>query len=375
MSQEETKIFDIDATDASYSFQVIKNKDSKSIKIIATDKKTNLTFQSSYLLELLKGLSKPIAEANDIDKAYELILKPFLEKGIKITKEDKILILSFSISNAEMKLTLEKKEMNESEIIKKVCKKLSTLEEEVKLLRLENKGLIAKMSMGSTSNETLLDIIGKVFAKCKYTLSSDLYNHLTEFGLEPDFRNEICKQFEKKVNIIFDSKKDPDTLLNFMTKIYGKKNIATFHSLTFRQNERKELSVQLAYINGKIEFVNGFFNFDQNDLFTYGNYQNIEGNEFCFTSFKAQNSRLYIKITLDSIYVIFYENDNMVFIAKIRDHFFHNPILILGGEKEDAENFIEENGEDKVDQLFENTPTENCYLNELLIYQIEEEQK
>ena len=368
MSQEETKTFEIDND---YSIQLLKNKETKTIKFNATDKKTNLTFLNSFHLELLKGLSKSIAGANDIDKAFELILKPFSDKGVKIIKEEKVIILAFSIDNQEIKLNLEKKEMNGSEIIKKVCKKLSTLEEEIKILKLENKGLIAKLS-GAGASETLIEVIARIFSKCKYTLSGDLFNHLTEFGLEAEYRTEIVKKFESKVNIIFDSKKDPDTLINFMTKIYGKKNIASFHSLIYREDDKRDMSVQLAYINGKIEFVNGFFNFDQNDLYTYGNYQNIEGSEFCFTSFKAQNSRLYVKISLDSIYVIFYEGDNMDFIIKIRDNFLHNPILLLGGEKEDAENFIKENGEDKVDQLFENTPTENCYLNELLIYQVED---
>lgn len=373
MSQEECKLFEINSE---YSIQLIKNKETKTIKCIATEKKTNLIFQNSFHLEILKGLSKSILSLNDIEKSFELILKPFADKTAKISKEDKIATLSFVIGdNEDIKFHLEKKEMNESEIIKKVCKKISTLEEEIKMLKLENKGLLAKMNIGAggSSPGTLFDIISKVFAKSKYTLNSDLYNHLSEFGLEQDYRNEVVKRFDSKVSLLFDSKKDPDTLIYFMSKIYGKKNIAAFHSLLLREDEKRDLNIQLSFINGKIEFVNGFFNFDQNDVFTYGNYQSVEENEFCFTCFRAQNSRLYIKITLDSIYVIFYENDYMNFIIKIRDHFIQNPVLLLGGEKEEAEDFLKENGEDKVDQLFENNPTENCYLKELVIYQVEDE--
>lgn len=98
-------------------------------------------------------------------------------------------------------------------------------------------------------------------------------------------------------------------------------------------------SVQLAYLNGKLEFINNYFNFEDNDLFTYGNYQVYEG-DYCFTSFKAQNSRLYAKIEFDCIYVIFYENDNINFIIKIRDNFVNNPVLYLDEDNDKISKFL-----------------------------------
>ena len=161
-------------------------------------------------------------------------------------------------------------------------------------------------------------------------------------------------------------KKDGDTLVAFMSKVFGKKNIASFHAL---HGNEKYLSVQLAYLNGKFEFINNFFNFDKTDLFTYGNYQVYEG-EFCFTSFKAQNSRLFVKIEFDCIFVIFYEGENVNFIIKIRDNFINNPILYVDEGSDKISEFFETHTEQQVGELFNISRTMEVNLTELLVYQI-----
>ena len=127
----------------------------------------------------------------------------------------------------------------------------------------------------------------------------------------------------------------------------------------------------MAYLHGKLEFINNYFNFEKNDLFTYGNYQVYES-DFCYTSFKAQNSKLYVKIEFDCIYVIFYENDSINFIIKIRDNFVNNPILCLDEGDDKIEKFFETNGEEKVGELFNTSKSIEVTLSELVIYQIED---
>ena len=241
------------------------------------------------------------------------------------------------------------------------------LEEEIKQLKLENQKLVQQLNQKEPC--TLLDLMCLKFCKSKYILAKDLYSHLTEFGLKDDFKNEIANKFESKATIIYDVKKDGDKLLTFVSKVFGKKNIASFHAL---HGNEKYLSVQLAYLNGKFEFINNYFNFDKTDLFTYGNYQSYEG-EYCFTSFKAQNSRLFVKIESDCIFVIFYEGENINFIIKIRDNFINNPILYVDEGHDKINQFFENHSENQVGELFNTSRTTEVNLTELVVYQIGDE--
>ena len=139
-------------------------------------------------------------------------------------------------------------------------------------MKLENKKLTEELSQkeGHPISESLIEIMQRKFMKSQYLLSKDLSDHLSDFGLKDDFKKEIQNRFElSKAKVIYDVKKDGDTLVGFMAKVFGKKNIATFHALHTDENYH---SVQLAYLNGKLEFINNYFNFEDNDLFTYGNY-------------------------------------------------------------------------------------------------------
>lgn len=65
--------------------------------------------------------------------------------------------------------------------------------------------------------------------KSKYLLSKDLSDHLSEFGLKDDFKKEIQNRFElSKAKVIYDVKKDGDTLVGFMAKVFGKKILRHF---------------------------------------------------------------------------------------------------------------------------------------------------
>lgn len=370
--------FEINSDSSLYSIEISKTKNEKgdSVFFKAFDKNyfSNIIYKNTFNLENLVKFSTIFKYCDTIDDALNIILQTFKNKEVKVSKEDKIYLCIEFNKNDELKIPLEKENVQESVLIDTLCKNLNEikeknkkLEEEMKQLKLENQKLLDLFN--KQEPQTLLDIISKRFTKSKYILEKDLSSHLTEFGLQEDFKNEIINKFESKAKVIYDVKKDGDTLVAFMAKVFGKKNIASFHAL---HGNEKYLSVQLAYLNGKFEFLNNYFNFDNTDLFTYGNYQVYEG-EFCFTSFKAQNSRLFVKIEFDCIYVIFYEGDNINFVIKIRDNFVNNPILYLDEDNEKISKFFDSNSEQQVAELFNTSKTLEVNLTELVVYQIGDE--
>ena len=379
---EEKEIFDINLDNTVYSIEISKtnkeNVDSITFTVFNKNNISNMIYQKSFNLEQLIIISNIFKLCNNINDAFDIIKMTFKNNEIKLSKDDKLyLCISFKMPTGkydEIKIGLEKTKAPDNVIIEKICKNLSEiqlknkkLEDDIQLLKSENQKFKDQLNK-QEEPQTLINIMEKKFAKSRYLLTKDLSSHLKEFGLKDDFKNEIINRFESKAKLVYDVKKDGDTLVGFMSKVFGRANIASFHAL---HGDDKYLSVQLAYLNGKLEFINNYFNFENNDLFTYGNYQVYEG-DFCYTSFKAQNSKLYVKIEFDCLYVIFYEGENINFIIKIRDNFVNNPILYLDESNEKITKFFEDNSEDKVADLFNSSNTKEVNLTELQIYQIED---
>ena len=82
------------------------------------------------------------------------------------------------------------------------------------------------------------------------------------------------------------------------------------------------------------------------------------------------NSRLFVKIEFDCIFVIFYEGENVNFIIKIRDNFINNPILYVDEGSDKISEFFETHTEQQVGELFNISRTMEVNLTELLVYQI-----
>ena len=245
------------------------------------------------------------------------------------------------------------------------------LEKEINNLKLENEKLKSEKNEGTNKEEDkiLFDVMSEIFYVSKYKLSKDFIKHLDQFGLSEDYRRELYKRFNSKIRKIYDVKTDGDTLMGFMAKVFGKKNIVTFHSLSL---DDEYLNVQIAFLNGKFEFQNNYFNFDNTELYTYGDYENVDG-DYSYTSFRSQNSKLYAKIEFDCIYIIFYEHGNINFVAKIRDNFTNNPVLFIDDDKSKVEEFFENNSEDKVPELFNEYQTKELNVTDLVIYEMVEE--
>ena len=127
--------------------------------------------------------------------------------------------------------------------------------------------------------------MSEIFYVSKYKLSKDLLKHLDQFGLSDEYRRELFHRFKSKIKKIYDFKNDGDTLIGFMTKVFGKENIVTFHSLNI---DDEYINVQIAFLNEKFEFQNNYFNFDNTKLYTYDDYENVDG-DYRYTSFRSQN--------------------------------------------------------------------------------------
>ena len=384
---ESPKTFQLTHDKDTYTLEMsLSTNQQKSIimKLFTEKNKVNPEYFNSFLYDDLIKLSKYFKLCDTIEDIFSLICKSITRKEVQLSISEKAeLSFYFTLPTEkieEIKLYLEKglskgKEDNLSleklsEKIVLLEKKNEILENEINNLKLENKKL--KSQSVETSNNTgdkiLFEVMQDIFSVSKYKLSKDFLKHLNQFGLSDDYRKELFKRFNSKIRKIYDVKTDGDTLMGFMTKVFGKKNIVTFHSLTL---DDELLNVQIAFLNGKFEIKNNYFNFDNTELYTYGDYENVDG-DYSYTSFRSQNSKLYAKIEFDCIYIIFYEHDEINFVAKIRDNFYNNPVLFIDEDKTKIEEFFENNPEDKVADLFNEYQTKELNVTDLVIYEMAE---
>jgi len=227
----------------------------------------------------------------------------------------------------------------------------------------------------------VLDLISQKFIKDKNKLLSQLNNKLELAELTEIYKNEVIKKFQYKITKIFDTKKDNNTLINLMSKVRGLPNLVVFCS--FRVETIGIPIQQVVYINGKIDLAKNIFSLEKKDSIAYGIYE--EGDEqFDFQVFEPQNFQIYFKIKIDSLYLMCYREEYLIkFLIKIKQKFKDNEIksarehFIFDKEDDDNEYFdVHEKlikNKEKVDELFEKqNEIENSYLEELMIYKIDE---
>ena len=227
----------------------------------------------------------------------------------------------------------------------------------------------------------VLDLISQKFIKDKNKLLSQLNNKLELAELTEIYKNEVIKKFHYKITKIFDTKKDNNTLINLMSKVRGLPNLVVFCS--FRVETIGIPIQQVVYINGKIDLAKNIFSLEKKDSIAYGIYE--EGDEqFDFQVFEPQNFQIYFKIKIDSLYLMFYREKYLIkFLIKIKQKFKDNEIKSVrehfNFDKEDDDNeyfHVHEKliiNKEKVDELFEKqNKIENSYLEELMIYKIDE---
>ena len=243
--------------------------------------------------------------------------------------------------------------------------------------------------------KSLIELISQKYLKDKDDLENKLKEFLIISELTDDYLNEVVSNFKKNIAKVFDTKTDTNTLLNFLSKIKGLPNLVVYINLTDKK-EKGDLN-QIFYLNGKIDLVDNIFTFENSDIFGYGNYGTNSPEESAFISFRAQNTQLYLKIKLDCIYIMCYrEGVEIKFILKIKQNFMDNPLVALSGddiriegikdaangenEDEDEENEGYEgdsmkiiDNKENIDEIFEKqNQFKNLYINELLIYKIDD---
>ena len=227
----------------------------------------------------------------------------------------------------------------------------------------------------------VLDLISQKFIKDKNKLLSQLNNKLELAELTEIYKNEVIKKFQYKITKIFDTKKDNNTLINLMSKVRGLPNLVVFCS--FRVETIGIPIQQVVYINGKIDLAKNIFSLEKKDSIAYGIYE--EGDEqFDFQVFEPQNFQIYFKIKIDSLYLMCYREEYLIkFLIKIKQKFKDNEIKSVrehfNFDKEDDDNEYFDvhekliKNKEKVDELFEKqNEIENSYLEELMIYKIDE---
>ena len=237
-------------------------------------------------------------------------------------------------------------------------------------------------------DNSFLSISSQKFNRSIPKLAFDLAENIKNWELYEDYQHEVINKFCRGTKIIFDSSKDSDTIINLLAKVYGKSNLIFYHSFTIYNpespdNSESVQSKDLIFLNGKVELNNDKFDFKKNDVFVYGNYRHIEEDQYDFTSFRNQNTSIFIKNKGDIIYAVFYRDYSTSFdikaVIKIRNNFMTNKIVMSQNvyleEEIKDEKDLENKFLNKVEEWFENLDSKrkaDIDCNELIIYHIEE---
>ena len=228
----------------------------------------------------------------------------------------------------------------------------------------------------------VLDLISQRFIEDKNKLLIQLNENLESAELTEVYKNEVILKFQSKITKIFDTKNDANTLLNFFSKVRGLPNLIAF--IKIRDEISGFVIKQALYLNGKIDLVNNIFSLEKKDSIGYGFFE-TKGKDYIFQVYRPQNFHIYIKIKIDSVYVMCYrEKYSIKLLIKIKQKFKDNPIGTLRGYIiKDQDNEYEYDyfycderlikNKERVDELFENQEEiENYYLEELIIYKIDD---
>ena len=221
--------------------------------------------------------------------------------------------------------------------------------------------------------KSIIELICDKFSKEKNDIDKQLDVHLHLFDLTDEYKTEIINNFNKKGNKIFDIN-DANTFLDFVTKVYGKSNIFSYHEIVFEspdpEKEENKNNKQMVYLDGKLDLTESKFDFEKNNFFTYGNLKQADEDYYEFTSFKSQNSYLFIKIDSSFGYGIFNPHGSRRIIFRIGQDFFNNRSMDIISEDESVTEFFENNSENDVDKLFATNKSFKANVKNLIIYQI-----
>lgn len=378
----------------SIEISVISEKKIEKILFRALDKSSisKAIYTNCFNFEELLKKSKIFKICENVKEAYEIIQQKFKDNEITVCfdKDDFKIIIEFILPNKKVDkviFTLLKEKSGDSELIKQLFAKLACVQKKNELLEDElNK---VKSIIVKKKSKSLIDIIVNKFKESKFNLLNSLYDELYNFGLKKDYLEEIANKFQAKVKTIFNAKKDGDTLTAIISKVFGKKNLAGFIFIQ-SEDEGKIINLaQLVYLDGKLEFENGFLPILENGVFSFGNYASGLNENGRFTFLEGhRNDKIYVKINKNSIYFItLLSGDSARYIFKVNDNFLRNPIYFsyiyeqFGEFRSDWDklnkNELSKNQTEKLSKAIENLFVEKevkfkeLHLKELKIYQID----
>ena len=366
------KIFDITV------IELKENEFPENIFLKLDDKINDFDFNSDlkeyfendeiYLIYYLNG-KEPKYSLDKIKEVNDILIKNYCSNE-NIPLGSPILNLeTFNVIGIHQRKE-EKAKYNMGKILFPVCE-CNKSKNNLKKIKLYNINI-------NDEPKCVLDLISQKFIKDKKELLSQLNENLESEELTEVYKNEVIAKFQSKITKIFDTKKDTNTLLNFISKVRGLPNLVAFimfgiSGFAFGQ---------MLYLNGKIDLVKNMFSLEKKDSIGYNNNNEIKDEEYVFQVFRPQNFHIYMKIKIDSVYVMCYREEYKVkLLMKIKQKFKDNPIEwvanIITDEEYDREYFYKDEilikNKEKVDELFENQKEiVKVYLEELIIYKIDD---
>ena len=170
--------------------------------------------------------------------------------------------------------------------------------------------------------------------------------------------------------------KDANCFLDFITNVYWKSNLVSYHEIKFDHPDPEKseyvINKQLIYLVGALNLSDPKFDFQKAELFTYGNYEHIEQQYYKFTSFRSQNSYLFVKVDSNFAYGVFTSHGYKRIIFRLGIDFFQNPTMdLIFEEDEGVKEFFDNNSDNDVDMLFATLKTNKAHVKELIIYQLD----
>ena len=325
-----------------YSFEISCEKELFSIEISTEEKekseciifkayeKSNVSkfiYSNRYDSKQCLEMSKAFKICDNFNEIFSMILLKFKDKEVSLTLKDDLHInLDFMLPNKKVEkisFILLKEKIKESELIEKLYENIGFLSKQNKALQEQIKQLSSK------KEKTSMDIMSNKFKESKTVLLNELDSFLEKEYLEKDYKKEIMDKFQSKIKTIYNFKKDDDTIIEFISKVFGKNNLFGYISFYY-PDEEKPFGADFVYLDGKLEFQNDCLTFLTNKIFSYGTF-GVWGDKhnFDFFHFKNDNSKVHLKIEKGFVYFIFYKDENKIcFTIKIIDHFAKNPILL-----------------------------------------------
>ena len=389
-----------------YSFEISFEKELFSIEISTEEKeksefiifkayeKSNVSkfiYSNKYDSKQCLEMSKAFKICDNFNEIFSMILLKFKDKEVSLSLKDDLYInLDFILPNKKVdkiSFILLKEKIKESELVEKLYENIGFLQEQNKALQEKIKKLSSK------KKKTSINIISNKFKVSKVVLLNELGYYLEKNDLDSDYKKEIMSKFQSKVKTIYNFKKDDDTIIECISKVFGKNNLVGYISF-YIQGDEKPYGADFVHLDGKLEFQNDYLTFLTNKLFSYGTYDVRSEKNFDFFHFRNDNSKVYLKIEKGFVYFIVYKDDTNVWLmTKINDHFAKNPILLWYNPSINEENMdnnklidlfescysnqikdndkIEDNNEEKKKEKMKIDEILKVYLNELKIYQIQ----